>query len=59
VFEDMVPGREDILGLPVDRDALRAAFDAHLERRADHRWGLWRLLALCLWERRHLAPVAA
>ena len=54
VFEDVVSVRDDILGLPVDRRALRSAFDAHLERRADHRWGLWRLLALCLWERRHL-----
>jgi asparagine synthase (glutamine-hydrolysing) len=59
VFEDVVSVRDEILGLPVDRAALRSAFDAHVERRADHRWGLWRLLALCLWERRHLAPVAA
>ena len=55
IFEDVVASRDEILGLRVDRRALRAAFQAHLERREDHRWGLWRLLALCLWERRHMA----
>jgi asparagine synthase (glutamine-hydrolysing) len=57
IFEDIVASRSDILGLRVDRRALRAEYDAHLEQRKDHRWGLWRLLALCLWERRHMAPM--
>ncbi|MEQ8857291.1 MAG: asparagine synthase (glutamine-hydrolyzing) [Pseudomonadales bacterium] len=53
VFEDNVIARDDILGLPVDRPALRAIFDRHLEGSQDLGWGLWPLLNLSLWEQRH------
>jgi asparagine synthase (glutamine-hydrolysing) len=53
IFEDVVLSRPDILGLPLDRAALREQFAQHLAGRADHAWGLWRLLGLCLWENRH------
>lgn len=53
LLSDLVLGRTDIFGLPLDRGAL-----ANVERglRAGDRtkaWGLWMLLALALWKRTH------
>lgn len=52
VFEDIVMPRTEIVGLPIDRDELRQQFRRHLMG-ADLAWGLWRLLSICLWEKRH------
>ena len=53
VFEDVVMSRTDIVGMTFDRKELRSRFSKHLDGSADCGWGLWRLLSLCLWERRH------
>ena len=53
IFEGVVLSRAEIMGMPLRRDQLRNDFRAHLERRVDLGWGLWRLLSLCLWEKRH------
>jgi asparagine synthase (glutamine-hydrolysing) len=53
IFEDVVLSRAEIIGMPLCRDQLRRDFQDHLEQRVDLGWGLWRLLSLCLWEKRH------
>jgi len=35
-----------------DRAALRRYWDDHLEQRADHKWGIWTILALVWWRKR-------
>ena len=54
VFEDVVLGRDEILGLPIDRPALRMLFHRHLNGQRDYAWGLWPLLSLALWAERYL-----
>lgn len=56
VFEDAVLARGELVGLPLDRRALRELFDRHLKRGADYGWNLWVLLSLALWETRHYRP---
>jgi len=53
VVEDVLLGRQEILGLPLNRVAIRRMFDQHLARQANYGWLLWVLLSLVLWERRH------
>ncbi len=53
MFEEAVLARQEILGLPIERSALSEMFHQHLSRRADYSWGLWILLSLALWEKRH------
>jgi asparagine synthase (glutamine-hydrolysing) len=52
-FEDSVLGRDDLLGIAIDRRALRELFDLHLAGAANYAWGLWPLLSLALWSERH------
>lgn len=52
-LEDLVLARDEILGVPLRRCRLRRFYRHHLEQTHDHSWGLWRLLALRLWEERH------
>jgi asparagine synthase (glutamine-hydrolysing) len=52
VVEDALLGRQEILGLPLNRAAVRGIFDQHLARQANYGWLLWVLLSLVLWERR-------
>jgi asparagine synthase (glutamine-hydrolysing) len=59
MFEAEVLSRNEIAGMPLKRDRLRSEFRDHLERRIDVGWGLWRLLSLCLWEKRHLRATYA
>jgi asparagine synthase (glutamine-hydrolysing) len=59
LVEDMLLGRRDLLGLPLDTAALTRVFRRHLTRVESSPWLLWRLLALALWEARHLRPVPA
>jgi len=54
VFEEVMLGRDDILGLPLNRAAARAMFERHLSGQANYDWVLWMLLSLALWEQRHL-----
>jgi asparagine synthase (glutamine-hydrolysing) len=53
IFEEVVLPRREILGLPIRQKAVRAQFQRHIDRKTDCKWGLWRLLSLCLWEQRH------
>ena len=55
VFEEAILGRDDILGLPLNRAAAREMFDRHLSGQANYEWMLWMLLSLALWEERHFA----
>ena len=52
-FESEVLARDNLLGLPLDRGALADLFGRH-QRGENHAWGLWPLLSLALWARRHL-----
>ncbi len=53
VFEEAVIEREEILGLPLNKAAVRAMFDRHLSGQVNYDWVLWMLLSLALWEQRH------
>lgn len=53
MFEDVID-RGEILGLELDRRALRDTFGQHLSGTRDLAWGLWPILNLALWERHHL-----
>lgn len=55
VFEESLLERGEILGVELDATALRRIFERHLSGEMDLAWGLWPLLSLALWERRHLA----
>lgn len=54
MFEDVID-RGEILGLALDRPALREAYGQHLSGARDLAWGLWPILNLALWERHHFA----
>lgn len=51
VVEETLMTRESLAGVPLDRKALRALYQRHLDGR-DFGWGLWPLLSLALWEQR-------
>jgi asparagine synthase (glutamine-hydrolysing) len=53
VVEESLLQRNEIIGLAVDRAAVRELFELHRSGRADHHWLLWVLLSLTLWERTH------
>lgn len=53
LFEEHVLKRTEILGLEVNRVALRRVFECHVNGRGDHARGLWPLLSLALWEKKH------
>jgi asparagine synthase (glutamine-hydrolysing) len=52
-FEEMVLKRDEILGLSIDRAALKRVFEEHVSGRRSYAWGLWPLLSLSLWVDRH------
>ena len=53
MFEDLVLSRDNLLGLPLDREQMRSAFEANLSGQQNREWGLWILLSLALWEKQH------
>lgn len=53
MFEEYVLNRTDILGLEIDRKAVRRVFDQHVHRERNHAKGLWPLLSLALWTRKY------
>lgn len=53
MFEEQVLKRTDILGLEINRMALRRLFDRHLNGRYNYARGLWPLLSLALWENKY------
>ena len=54
VFEQAVLSRDALMGMEIDRTAIRKLYAQHLAGTYDHAWGLWPLLSLALWERRYL-----
>ncbi|HET6385230.1 MAG TPA: asparagine synthase (glutamine-hydrolyzing) [Armatimonadota bacterium] len=50
VMEGALLARRDLMGMPINRPALRQMFDQHLSGHMDFAWGLWLLLSLALWE---------
>jgi asparagine synthase (glutamine-hydrolysing) len=57
-FEEMVCEANEILGVPLNQQAVRLLFDRHLSGQADRTQSLWTLLSLALWERKHQKPRA-
>ena len=53
IFEEAVIGRKEILGMPLNRGKLRNMFKQHIANRSDFARGLWTLLSLVLWEKKH------
>ncbi len=50
LFEDYVLSRDALMGLEINREAMRADFEDHLSGRQDRAWGLWIFLSLAIWE---------
>jgi len=50
---DALLSRKELLGLPFDSSAAARFFSQHLDNALDHSWGLWILLSLALWEKKH------
>jgi asparagine synthase (glutamine-hydrolysing) len=53
MVEEILLTRDSLAGVIVDRNALRALYQEHLDGKADFGWGLWPLLSLALWQQRH------
>lgn len=53
IFEEAVLAKREIVGLPLNRNALSEMFYQHLSGMSDYAWGLWVLLSLALWEERY------
>lgn len=53
LFEEQVIGRDEILGLPLERPVISDLYRLHLSGERDYSWGLWVLLSLALWEKTH------
>jgi len=58
IFEEAVMGKNDILGVPLDRQGLRTMFGQHIANQRDHARGLWTLLSLALWEQKHFLTIS-
>jgi len=52
VVEEVLLTQDSLAGVQVDKKALRALYQEHLEGR-DYGWGLWPLLSLALWEKHY------
>ncbi len=55
MFQEHVLKRTDMLGLEINRGALRRVFDGHINGRCNYARGLWPLLSLALWEKKYCA----
>lgn len=53
MFEAYVLKRTDVLGLEINRGALRSVFEQHIRGERNYAWGLWPLLSLALWINRY------
>ena len=54
IFEEYVLAAKDLVGVPLKQDAIRKLFNEHCTGLADRSRGLWLLLSLALWEKKHL-----
>ncbi len=59
VFGDVLLGRDELLGLPLNRPALERLLADHATGREELSRSLWSLLSLALWNDRHLEPALA
>ena len=61
MFEEYVLKQTDILGLEINRRALCRVFDQHIHGKRDYAKGLWPLLSLALWTKKHYSrsPVSS
>lgn len=53
LFSDLVLGQRDVLGLPINQPAMRAAWQGHQSGAFDRSWGLWIILSAALWQKEH------
>jgi asparagine synthase (glutamine-hydrolysing) len=53
VFQEYVLDSKTMMGMPFDRESLSNMFAEHLSGRRDYARGLWTLVSLALWERKH------
>ena len=53
MFQEYVLKRAEIVGLEINRKALRHVFERHCDGRGNYARGLWPLLSLALWEKKH------
>jgi asparagine synthase (glutamine-hydrolysing) len=53
MFQEYVLKRTEIAGVEINRKALHYVFERHCDGKGNYAWGLWPLLSLALWERRH------
>ncbi|MEQ1846183.1 MAG: asparagine synthase-related protein, partial [Nitrospira sp.] len=61
MFEECVLKQTDILGLEINRGALRRVFEQHVQGKRNHAKGLWPLLSLALWTKKYrsISPVSS
>ena len=59
MFEEYVLNQTDILGAEINRGALRRVFERHINGRYNYDRGLWPLLSLALWQKKHYASTPA
>lgn len=52
-FEEGLMKRDEILGLEINKKALRELYDLHLQGHGNYAWGLWPLLSLQMWADQH------
>jgi asparagine synthase (glutamine-hydrolysing) len=53
VFEEVVMGRKEIIGVPLNQSGIQTMFQQHITNRYNYARGLWTLLSLALWEKRY------
>lgn len=53
MFEEYVLKQTNILGLEINRGALRRVFEQHVHGKRNHAKGLWPLLSLALWAKKY------
>ncbi|MCA9423230.1 MAG: hypothetical protein KC592_19580, partial [Nitrospira sp.] len=53
MVEESLLKRDEMLGLEVNKKALRRLYDLHLNGGSDLSWALWPLLSLSLWMDKH------
>lgn len=54
LFAEHVLGRDEIVGLEIEKPVIHDLYQRHLSGQEDYSYGLWVLLSLALWENVHL-----
>ena len=53
MFSDLVLGRKELLGLPMNHTALKKVWKDQQAGTINHEWGLWILLSAALWQSKY------